>query len=209
MAGDAGVNAGILDRMGIPVVEVSDGAGLEAVKEALGWGQVVVDGIFGTGFKGELRGVPLEIIRAANGSGCAVVSADIPSGIDGETGRVCGECVHASVTVTFGYPKVGLLQYPGAEYVGRLVVADISIPGAVAEGMKPEMIMLTDEYISGLIPGRKPDAHKGSCGRTVVIGGSEGMTGAVVMALLGCLKSGAGLVKAALPGALNYVMKTG
>ncbi|MGI6697126.1 MAG: NAD(P)H-hydrate dehydratase [Clostridiales bacterium] len=207
MAGDAGVNAGILDRMGIPVVEVSDGAGLEAVKEALGWGQVVVDGIFGTGFKGELRGVPLEIIRAANGSGCAVVSADIPSGIDGETGRVCGECVHASVTVTFGYPKVGLLQYPGAEYVGRLVVADISIPGAVAEGMKPEMIMLTDEYISGLIPGRKPDAHKGSCGRTVVIGGSEGMTGAVVMALLGCLKSGAGLVKAALPGALNYVIE--
>lgn len=53
MAGDAGVNAGILDRMGIPVVEVSDGAGLEAVKEALGWGQVVVDGIFGTGFKGD------------------------------------------------------------------------------------------------------------------------------------------------------------
>ena len=117
------------------------------------------------------------------------LSADIPSGIDGETGRICGECVHASVTVTFGYPKAGLLQYPGAEYVGRLVVADISIPGAITAGMGPEMVMLTGEYIAGLFPGRKPDAHKGSCGRAAVIGGSEGMTGAVVLALLGCLKS--------------------
>ena len=75
MAGDAGANAGILDRMGIPVVEVSGSAGLEAVKEALGWGHVVRH--ICTGFKGELRGVPLEIIRAAWQRG-AVVSADIP-----------------------------------------------------------------------------------------------------------------------------------
>ena len=208
VTGDAGVNADILARMGIPVVEVSDGPRLKALEEALAWGQVAVDGIFGTGLKGEVRGVPLDAIRAVNDSGCTVVSADIPSGVDGETGRVCGECVHASVTVTFGYAKAGLLQYPGAEYVGRLIVADISIPGIITEGIKPGMVMLTGEYVSELVPGRKPDTHKGSCGRVAVIGGSEGMTGAVVLASLGCLRSGAGLVKTVLPGALNYVIES-
>jgi hydroxyethylthiazole kinase-like uncharacterized protein yjeF len=206
-AGDAGINFGILKNMEVPVIKAVDSDDLTEVKEALNWGQVVVDGILGTGLKGEVKGVLADIIRAINGSGRIVVSADIPSGVDGETGRVYGECIRASVTVTFGYPKTGLLQYPGAGHVGRLIVADISIPRSIAEGVRPEMTMLTGEYISGVVPDRRPDTHKGSYGRAAVIGGSEGMTGAVVLAALGSLKSGAGLVRVALPGALNYVIE--
>lgn len=207
VVGDAGINAGILGRMGISVSTVSAKKDLRKLEEALQWGQVVVDGIFGTGLNGEAGGIYLDIIESVNSSSCTVVSVDIPSGIHGQTGQICGDCIHASMTVTFGYPKSGLLQYPGAEYVGRLIVADISIPTGIVSGIEPIMCMLTKEYVSGIIPDRKPDTHKGSYGRAVIIGGSEGMTGAVVMASMGCLKSGAGLVKAALPGGLNYVIE--
>ncbi|MDD2574712.1 MAG: NAD(P)H-hydrate dehydratase [Firmicutes bacterium] len=207
LKGDAGLNAGILTRMGIPIEVLLTGEDLIPLDQALRWGHAVVDGIFGTGLKREVEGLFLDVIRAVNKSGCTIVSVDIPSGIDGETGRISGECIHASVTVTLGLPKSGLLQYPGAEHVGRLVVADISIPRATTPESGPDMVMLTRECISGIIPQRKPDAHKGDCGRVAVIGGAEGMTGAVVLASLGCLKSGAGLVRAALPGALNYVLE--
>ncbi len=207
LKGDAGINAGILTRMGIPIETLASAEDLASLGQALKWGHVVVDGIFGTGFRGEVEGLPLEVIRAVNQSGCTVVSMDIPSGMDGETGRICGECIRASITVTFGFPKAGFFQYPGAGCAGRLVVADISIPRCIAPESGPDMTLLTGEYVSGIIPDRRPDAHKGSYGRAAVIGGSEGMTGAVVLSSLGCIKSGAGLVRAALPGALNYVLE--
>ena len=207
LIGDARTNADILKRMGVTIDSVAAAEGLGPVQRALEWGRVVVDGIFGTGLRGEVKGIALEVIRLVNAGDSAVVSVDIPSGVDGETGGICGDCISASVTVTFGYPKSGLLQYPGAEHVGRLVVEDISIPKSIAEEIETNMFMLTREYVSRLIPGRRLDAHKGSCGRAAVIGGSEGMTGAVVLASLGCLKSGAGLLRAALPGRLNYVLE--
>lgn len=209
LSGDAADNACILKRMGVTINEISSSQHLDTVKAAIEWGDIMVDGIFGTGLRGPVKGTALEIIRLINAGGKTTVAVDIPSGVDGERGAVCGDCVAASVTVTFGYPKSGLLQYPGAQHVGRLVVEDISIPRATADRVGVNMLALTGEYVSALIPERRPDTHKGSYGRAAVVGGSEGMTGAVVLACLGCIRSGAGLVKAALPGGLHYVMETG
>lgn len=207
MKGDAKLNADILIKMGIPIVELFPETDLAPLKAALNRGGVIIDGIFGTGFRGKTSGIIHEAIGIINESDHPVISADIPSGIDGETGEVCGACVKATATVTFGFPKVGLLQYPGAGYVGHLIVADISIPRNIVIEPDLDITLLTGEFLSEIIPDRKPDAHKGSCGKMVVMGGSEGMSGAVVLCSLGGIKSGAGLVKTGLPGALNYVLE--
>lgn len=207
LKGDAALNAGILTKMGVPIEFLSTAGGIEPLTKALEWGCIAVDGIFGTGFRNKAEGICLRAIRAVNESGCTVVSVDIPSGIDGKTGQIIGECICADRTVTFGFPKVGLLQYPGAGYVGDLVVADISIPRDITVGSEGDITALTGEYVSSIIPERKADAHKGNCGKAVIIGGSEGMSGAVVLASAGCLNSGSGLVRTVLPGALNYVLE--
>ncbi len=207
MKGDAGLNAAILIKMDIPVHVISSAADLASFHQALEGNPIVIDGMFGTGFRGGLTDTILSIVRAVNKSRCSVISVDIPSGVDGETGQIRSGCVMADVTVTFGFPKTGLLQYPGAKAVGHLIVADISIPRNIETGPGPGIVLLTEELVSKIIPRREPDAHKGSCGKVAIIGGSEGMSGAVVLCTLGSLKSGAGLVKAGLPGMVNYVLE--
>lgn len=205
--GDARTNLIIAKKMNIPVYRLMEMEDLEKAERALEWAQVVVDGIFGTGLKGDVRGIAHEVIRIINNSRCPVVAVDIPSGIHGDTGWVCGECIKAALTVTFGYPKSGLLQYPGAEYTGRLVVADISIPDQIADIVGLDMHLITDAMVRNIIPDRRSDTHKGTYGRALIVGGSEGMTGAVALASTGCLKSGAGLIKAAIPANLNPILE--
>lgn len=205
--GDSKVNLDIARKINIPVLPLLEGGDLKEVERALEWGQVVVDGIFGTGLKGDVRGIPRQVIRLINNSSCRVISVDIPSGVHGDTGEICGECVKADLTVTFGYPKLGLLQYPGAEYTGELVIADISIPSLIGDEAGLNMYLITNDYIRSLIPPRRPNSHKGTYGRGLIVGGSEGMTGAVALASTGCLKSGAGLIKAAIPTALNPILE--
>lgn len=205
--GDSRINLEISKKMGIKVDEIAADEDLVKVEKALEWAQVVVDGIFGTGLKGKIEGIPGKTIDLINESGKFVVAVDIPSGVEGDTGQICGRCVKADMTVTFAYPKVGLLQYPGAAYAGKLVISDISIPRKIVEDIGVKANVLTRGFISGIIPDRKPDAHKGSCGRGLIIGGSEGMTGAVTLASLGCLKTGAGLIKAAVPAGLNAILE--
>jgi len=205
--GDARINLLIAKEMNIPIYKLVDKEDLEEVQKALECAGAAVDGILGTGLKGNVRGIALEVISIINNSNCSVVAVDIPSGIHGDTGRICGECVKADLTVTFAYPKAGLLQYPGAEYTGELIVADISIPHRIADSVDLDMCLITGEWVEDIIPYRRPDTHKGTYGRALIIGGSEGMTGAVVLASTGCLRSGSGLIKAAVPAALNPILE--
>ncbi len=205
--GDARTNMVIARKMGIPVYSLRNTGDLDKVREMLCWSHAVVDGIFGTGLKGDVRGIALEVIDMINSSDRPVVAVDIPSGVNGDTGQICGKCVKAVLTVTFGYPKAGLLQYPGAAYAGRVVVEDISIPREAADMAGLNMQLITDGLVRDIIPDRYPDTHKGTYGRALIIGGSEGMTGAVVLASTGCLYSGAGLIKAVVPAALHPVLE--
>jgi hydroxyethylthiazole kinase-like uncharacterized protein yjeF len=205
--GDSLANMDILARMGIPVVQIKGEDQVTSAAEALERAQVVVDGIFGTGLRGEVGGIAADVIEMINKSGLPVVAIDIPSGIDGCTGQVLGKCIRADVTVTFGYAKVGLFQYPGAGYTGKVVVSDISIPRQIADQMDIRAVLLTGGLVRDMLPALKPDAHKGSRGRALLIGGSQGMTGAISLACTGCLRSGAGLIKAAVPAGLNSIME--
>lgn len=205
--GDSRINLNILNKMGMEIKEINCDDDLCRLEKDLEWSQIVVDGILGTGFKGEITGIARKVIDAINNSGRFVVSVDIPSGVNGETGRICGACVQAHITVTLGYPKTGLLQHPGASRAGRLIVSDISIPRSIACGMDIKASVLTRDYVKRILPYRASDAHKGSCGRALIIGGSEGMTGAAALASSGCLKAGAGLIKAAVPAGLNAILE--
>lgn len=154
---------------------------------------IVIDGILGIGLKGAVREEYEEIIRLINNTRNIVVSVDVPSGVDATTGAVATEAVKADVTVTFGYIKTGILQYPGKLYAGEITVTDIGFYPEAVKSMNPPMYF-TPESIQG-IPSRKKDANKGTYGRLLVIAGSEDMSGAAYLSGAAALRSGAGLVE--------------
>jgi NAD(P)H-hydrate epimerase len=119
---------------------------------------------------------------------------DVPSGLPADGGPPPGACVHADVTVTFGFQKRGLVLYPGAELAGEVAVADIGIPAAAATGVPVTCELVTARDARALVPPRPRGAHKGDAGRVLVIAGSPGKTGAAHLALAGALRGGAGLV---------------
>lgn len=170
----------------------------------LGTADAVVDALLGTGIQGPPRGLYQTAIEAVNESGRPVVAADVPSGVDAETGSIEGAAVRATVTVTFGLPKLGLLLHPGASHVGRLVVADIGLPRPLLE--TPQTIWLLGPTAGRWVPERPVTAHKGAFGRVLVVAGSKGMMGAAALTAEGALRVGAGLCRWAGPASLTSGM---
>lgn len=169
-------------------------------------GAVVVDGILGTGVRGAPRDRQARAIRHVNASGRPVVSLDIPSGVDGATGAVPGEAVEASVTVTFGAPKLGSLLHPGRARVGRLVAVEMGFPPLVR--LEAEARIATPSWARSRMPRRGTDTHKNEVGRLLVVAGGEGMAGAAVMAVRAGLRTGAGLVQVASAPANRTILQS-
>ncbi len=157
---------------------------------------LVIDAIMGTGFKGTLSGPAAEAVGLIESAGIPVVSVDIPSGVDGRTGRVEGPAVRADVTVTFGALKPGLLLQPGIQHAGAVEVVDIGIP---TELLAEDLQLVEPSDVAELLPPRPLGAHKRSVGKVLVVAGHPGMAGAAALAALGALRTGAGLVRTAVP----------
>lgn len=162
---------------------------------------IVIDALLGTGFHGVATGDMAQMIESVNTSGERIASVDVPSGASCSDGKVDGVCVKADVTVTFCLAKPGHYLYPAKEYCGKVVVTDISIPKNIVNNF-PAMAYTLDETLAEELPPRKENSHKGSFGKVLVFAGSEGMKGAAIMATTAVLKSGAGMVTAAIPNAL-------
>ncbi|RCW49272.1 MULTISPECIES: NAD(P)H-hydrate dehydratase [unclassified Halanaerobium] len=160
---------------------------------------LIIDALLGTGIKGEVRGVYRYLIDVMNESSSPVLSVDIPSGINGKTGEICGRAVKALFTVTMAAYKRGLLLFPGRKYAGKIRVADIGITDNVIKKHTSNLKVLSDREILALLPERKRDGHKGSFGKVLIIGGKMGMEGAAVLSGESCLHTGAGLVYIAVP----------
>ncbi|NLB89463.1 MAG: NAD(P)H-hydrate dehydratase [Syntrophomonadaceae bacterium] len=169
---------------------------------------LIVDSIYGVGFKGMLNDFDSKIVKMVNWCKAPVVAVDIPSGLDADTGKVHGEVVAALHTVTYGLPKIGLLLEPGKSYVGTLSVADISIPEPLLNDDNLKVNLITRKAISPLIKPRLAESHKGTYGHVLVVGGSIGLTGAIVMAANAALRTGAGLVTAAVPESLLPIVQS-
>jgi NAD(P)H-hydrate epimerase len=127
--------------------------------------------------------------------GLHVMALDLPSGVDADTGEVPGEAVWADSTVTLGGVKQGLLRFPAAERVGRLIPRDIGIPTEAETDLKYSVLLESD--LPGLVPPRPLDAHKYRFGRVLVVAGSDHFLGAPVLCAGGAARIGAGLVTVA------------
>jgi len=198
--GDARVNLEICKRMGLDLREAQTPGEVLGLLPSAG---LVVDALLGTGFTGAPRAPISSIISAVNASGRPVLAVDIPSGVNADTGAA-DLAVKASLTVTLGLLKRGLLLYPGASLAGDVVVADISIPPSAVEAQGIMVRLVTKELVKTLFLPRRGDSHKGDFGHVLVLGGSLGFAGAAVLAAMGALRSGAGLVTVAVPSCIQH-----
>ncbi len=196
---DAALNLTALINCGGQVVFVLDSETLETSIAAVGRFTVLVDAMFGTGLTKPAHGLYLKAIEWINQQLSPVVAVDIPSGIDASTGRVLGVSVHAALTVTFAFAKVGLVSYPGAGLVGELVTVDIGVPEQVVRQTSADCLLIDAVEARSLLPIRSQDGHKGTFGHLLIVAGSMGKCGSAVMAAESGLRGGAGLVTLACP----------
>jgi NAD(P)H-hydrate epimerase len=181
-------------RAGVAAGVVRDAAS-EQVARALGGCDVVIDALLGTGLAGDVSGARLEAIEAINRAGAPVVSVDLPSGVDGDTGQVRGAAVRADVTVALGLPTLGAVLHPGAALAGKLYVAHLSIPRPLREAAELDVSISAPPPL----PPRRPDGHKGTFGDVLFVAGAAGYLGAPGLAALSMLKAGGGYSRLAAP----------
>lgn len=158
--------------------------------------EVIVDALLGIGLSRLVEGIFRDAILAINQrqQGARVLAVDIPSGLDAARGVPRGVAVEADVTVSFIGLKLGLFTGEGAQYCGRLVFNSLQVPSSIYTGLIPAARRITDEQRRTVLPPRRRGAHKGSHGHVLLVGGDEGMAGAIHLAAEAALRSGAGLV---------------
>ncbi len=156
---------------------------------------VIVDALFGTGINRNLRGQWREVITAINNCGRQVLSVDIPSGLNADTGKVLGVAVQADITISFIGLKQGLFTGAGPEYCGKIYFNDLQVPDIAYKQIKTNIVRYDSNSLS--LPKRSRIAHKGNFGHVLVIGGDSGMTGAILLAAKAATRVGAGLVSIA------------
>lgn len=201
LSGDAAINYKRLSQSGLPLT-APDAASWQETKGKLGNASLVIDAIMGTGLSKPLGGFLLEVVRdiPVICPKAKVVAVDLPTGVAADSGDLIGECVRADASVTFTAPKVAHVFPPACEQVGEWVVRPIGTPPEALED-NPDFFLniLQLDDLEWLVRPRQLQAHKGSFGHVLVLGGSVGKTGAAAMAAKAALRSGAGLATVATP----------
>lgn len=173
--------------------------------------EATLDAIFGIGMSGEVSGNGKKAIDIINAEGGYVVSADVPSGMEADTGKSCGACVRADKTITFTAPKQGMLSNESVDYCGEIAVCDVGIPVDYSAISESGCVPITNSLVKAMLPKRSRLSHKGTFGTAVIVAGSSQMAGAAAMAAIAAYKSGCGLVKIIAPesisGILNILVK--
>ena len=160
---------------------------------------VIIDAIFGVGFKGRLEGDLEKLARYLNMFNSVKVAVDIPSGVNGSNGKVEGIAIKCDYTITFGVNKTGIAVYPGKDYAGEVIVADIGFPKKALELVSCNTFTFDETDIGYFMPKREEYSNKGDFGKILVIAGSEEMCGASYLSALAAYRTGAGLVRIFTP----------
>ena len=199
--GDALRHLGKMRAAGIPLTELPTKESWEDALRDTGSGEIIVDGVLGIGVNGPPRGPVAGAIHYINAAAedNLIVSIDVPSGLDADTGETPGEAVVADITATIGMPKIGLLSQKAIPYVGSLDVIGIGIPLELTAGYESARHLITGWDARRHLKKRSRTAHKGDFGHLLVIGGATGYAGAPALAALAALRSGTGLVSALVP----------
>jgi len=189
------------------VIEASGESGVEAALSKRP--SAVVDAIFGTGLNAEVKDTARRAIELINSFGVPAVAVDIASGVNSDTGAVMGAAVRASMTVTFGFAKFGHVSHPGAGSAGELRIIDIGFAPRAIEEIAPRGRFVERADLTHLLRPRPVDSHKGMYGHPIVIAGSRGKSGAVLLASRAALRTGAGLLTAAVPESIQPIVAAG
>ena len=190
--GTSKTNFAIIAKIPIEIIKLENAA---SAKKDVSHCDVIVDAIFGTGLDRPVAGLASDVIALINKSKKKVLSLDIPSGVNGNTGNVLGTAIKAAYTVTFGLPKIGNILYPGYELCGQLFVSHISFPPSLYK--QDSLQVQTNDYVA--IPARPVEAYKGSAGDVLFIAGAANYYGAPYFAAMSFLKSGGGYARLAAP----------
>ena len=166
----------------------------EEAQRANSAADVIVDALLGTGVDRPLQGVFADAVQRMNADPAPVLSLDLPSGLDADSGAVLGEAVHADVTVTFVGLKQGSYLGLGPDYCGRLAYSDLDIPPAAGASLTPHLKRASCSDLNDALPPRRRTSHKGDNGRLLLVGGAPGMSGAIRLAAEAALRAGTGLV---------------
>ncbi|HEX2955961.1 MAG TPA: NAD(P)H-hydrate epimerase, partial [Chitinispirillaceae bacterium] len=160
---------------------------------------LIIDAMLGTGLRGDPRGICAQAIEAVNSSGVKVLSVDTPSGLNNDTGIPGIPCVKATVTVTMGFPKIGLYFYPGRLYTGKLIIHDLGYPDEIVAQKKGSIYLPSLYSIRKNFPQRHPGGSKFDHGLALLVCGAKGYTGAPTMVAEAALRTGCGMTHLAAP----------
>ena len=199
----------LVQERDIPILNVKEDEGFKGLDNRLNSSEVVVDAIFGTGRSRAIEGTYKQILdkiiaEKKKNPSLYIVAVDMPSGMDANTGAVDPSCPQANATITLGYPKPGLYNFPGAEKAGNVIIADIGIPPALAEDIKTEL--LTNQWVKSILPERPLNSNKGTFGKLLVIAGSINYIGAAYLACMGAARTGTGLVTLSTAQSLQPIL---
>ena len=194
--GAAKTNLDIVSRLPIEIRQVES---IESIRSDISHCDAIIDAIFGTGLIRNVEGVYRDVVKLINSSGKTVFSADIPSGVNGDTGEVMGIAIVADYTVTYGLPKIGNVLFPGYYHCGKLYVTHISFPRSMVES---DLLRIEINHPPKR-PLRDKNGHKGDFGDVLFIAGASGYFGAPYFAALSFLKAGGGYSRLAAPESIT------
>ena len=199
-------DAGLLHDWPLPMLDAADPGAHEEIARATVAAAVLVDAVLGTGISGAPRAPQARVLDGINRAGKPVLSLDVPSGVDADTGAVSGVAAQADVTVAFGWPKLGTLLHPGRARAGRLVAVEIGFPPVPSDRFRARVA--TPGWAREKLPVRPLETHKHEVGSLLLVAGSHGMAGAAVMAARAALRAGAGFVRIASPPGNRGVLQS-
>lgn len=218
LKGDAAINLKIIQKIRLPYHIIENISQVETIPTLLQHHQTgkdpcyaVVDSIFGIGLARKVEGHFANIISLINRKefcpGSPVISVDVPSGLDSNTGKILGACVKADFTATYCCAKAGQFIHDGSSMTGNLEVIDIGIPEEIVHKARIKTELSTEDNFIKIAASlvRKKNSHKGTHGHLQIVGGSPGKTGAAILAARGAIRAGAGLVSLFAPLNLNSI----
>lgn len=202
-------NLELVQKRGITCIDGTQASNLSNLEEVLSSADAVIDALFGTGKSRPLQGTFPQVLNKVSEAKkkqpkLKIIALDLPSGLNADTGAVDPSCLYADNTITLGFPKPGLFNFPEAERAGKLVVVDIGIPAHLADEVTTELI--TKDWAKAVLPRRPIYANKGTFGKVLVVAGSINYIGAAYLACSGAIRVGAGLATLATAASLQPIL---
>ena len=193
----------------VKITRAEDDADGAALAVALDDADIIIDALLGIGTSRPIEGELVDLmarVRDGKRDDAVVIAVDVPSGVNADTGAADPLTLAADTTVTFGFPKLGLFQFPASGLAGEVITAPIGLEDELAGDVKVELI--DEDWAQAHLPARADDSHKGSYGKALVVAGSGNYVGAAGLAGAAAKRGGAGLVTMAVPQMLYPILAT-